>query len=129
MLDDQGKLIPRWTKLRHESDETIRISRTIVKQVIDSKQAILSKDAASDERFDMSQSIADFRIRSLICAPLIDSDGRVLGILQVDTKDHKKQFGQEDLDVLKTGDVVALIAMGPGATIEVILGVVTAASK
>eukprot|EP00797_Seminavis_robusta_P012257 Sro194_g082740.2 (253) ;mRNA; f:25288-26046 len=36
---------------------------------------------------------------------------------------------QEDLDVLKTGDVVTLIAMGPGATIEVILGVVTAAAK
>ncbi|CAB9496058.1 Chalcone synthase A (Fragment) [Seminavis robusta] len=36
---------------------------------------------------------------------------------------------QEDLDVLQTGDVVALIAMGPGATIEVILGVVTAAAK
>lgn len=101
LREQGGQLIPRWTKLRHDtSNETIRISKTIVSQVIESKQAILSADATSDERFDMSQSIADFRIRSLICAPLMDADGNVMGVIQIDTKDQGKKFRQEDLDVL-----------------------------
>ena len=64
------------------------------------KQAILSADAASDARFESSQSIADFRIRSMMCAPLIDSDGEVLGAIQIDTLDQRSQFQQDDLDML-----------------------------
>jgi serine phosphatase RsbU (regulator of sigma subunit) len=85
---------------REESEDTIRISRTIMKQVLADKQAILSADAASDARFEMSQSIADFRIRSMMCAPLIDSDGEVLGAIQIDTLDQRSQFQQDDLDML-----------------------------
>ena len=57
-----GKLVPRWIRMRREeSSDSVRISRTIIRTVMDSKQAILSADAATDERFEMSQSIADFR--------------------------------------------------------------------
>ena len=64
------------------------------------KQAILSADAATDARFEMSQSIADFRIRSMMCAPLVDSDGEALGAIQIDTLDQRSRFQQEDLDML-----------------------------
>lgn len=96
-----GRLVPRWTKARREdAADSIRISRTICKQVMESKQAILSADAASDQRFEMSQSIADFRIRSMMCAPLVDSDGKALGVLQIDTLDQRKRFQNEDLELL-----------------------------
>jgi len=96
-----GQLVPRAVKHRREnSDDTIRISRTIVNQVMNSKEAVLSADAASDARFEMSQSVADFRIRSMMCAPLVDTDGDAIGILQVDTVDQRSRFQQEDLDVL-----------------------------
>ncbi len=107
-----GQLIPMWTKVRRqESEDTIRISRTIVRQVMESKEAILSADAASDERFEMSQSIADFRIRSMMCAPLMDTEGRALGVLQVDTLDQRKRFQQEDLEVLASVAAQAGIAV------------------
>ncbi len=96
-----GRLIPRWTKARREdAADSIRISRTICRQVMDSKQALLSADAASDERFEMSQSIADFRIRSMMCAPLVDSEGTSIGVLQIDTLDQRKRFQNEDLELL-----------------------------
>ncbi len=96
-----GPVIPKAIKHRRaDNDETIRISRTIVNQVLESKQAILSADAATDERFDMSQSIADFRIRSMMCAPLVNSDGDAFGVLQLDTLDQRARFTQEDLDVM-----------------------------
>ena len=85
---------------RGGDDETIRLSRTIVNEVLNSKQAILSKNTADDARFEMSQSITDFRIRSLDCAPLINSEGEVLGLIQLDSLDTRSQFQNEDLEVL-----------------------------
>jgi hypothetical protein len=58
LLDEDGQLIPRWTKLRNDQMDTIRISRAITNQVIETKEAILSSDVANDERFEMSQSFA-----------------------------------------------------------------------
>lgn len=101
LKDEKGGLIPRWSKLRREdSDDTLRISRTVVQEVLESKQAILSADAATDVRFETSESVADFRIRSMMCTPLINSDGEAVGVLQVDTLDQKKRFDQKDLEVL-----------------------------
>lgn len=96
-----GTLVPRWTKTRRASDEdSIRISRTIINKVIDSREAILSADAASDSMFASSESIADFRIRSMMCAPLIDSVGNAFGALQIDTLDQRGRFTQNDLELL-----------------------------
>jgi GAF domain-containing protein len=78
--------------LRREdpSESTIRISRTIINEVVNSKQAILSADAASDQRFELSESVADFRIRSMMCAPLINTEREVLGTIQVDTLETER---------------------------------------
>lgn len=96
-----GQLIPRAVKYRRaDRDDTIRISRTIVNQVLETQQAVLSADAASDARFEMSQSIADFRIRSMMCAPLVNSEGQSLGVIQLDSIESRSRFQQEDLDVL-----------------------------
>ena len=111
LADDEGKLIPRWSKARREDVEDFRVSRTIARTVMESKEAILSVDAAMDERFDMAQSIADFRIRSMMCAPLLDSDGNSMGVLQIDTVDQRKRFQQEDLEVLVAVAVQASTAI------------------
>lgn len=101
LLDENGTLVPKWTKLRREnSNDTIRVSRTIANRVMQTKEAIISADAANDERFEMSQSIADFRIRSMMCAPLLDGENNSLGILQIDTLDQRQRFQNEDLELL-----------------------------
>ena len=64
-----GRLVPKAVKYRRLDDaQTVRISRTIVRNVMATKEAILSADAATDARFDMAESIVDFHIRSMICA-------------------------------------------------------------
>lgn len=96
-----GRLVPKAVKCRcADETEVLRISRTIVHSVMESKQAILSADAASDSRFDMAESIVDFKIRSMMCAPLVTGEGDALGVIQIDTNDHRKWFNREDLDVL-----------------------------
>ena len=112
LRQEDDTLVPRWTKVRREDQEdTIRISRTIVSQVMQLREAVLSADAGSDERFEMSQSIADFRIRSVMCAPLIISDGRALGVLQIDTLNQRHRFQPADLEVLASVASQAAIAI------------------
>ncbi len=113
VLREGDNLVPRWIKTRQEDQqETFRISRTVMREVMESKQAIISLDATSDERFEMANSIADFRIRSMIVAPLFDSDGEPLGAIQMDTLDSKRHFETGDLEIL------AGIATQAGVAIE-----------
>jgi phosphoserine phosphatase RsbU/P len=102
LLEPQsGRLVPKAIKYRRSEDtQSVKISRTIINSVMTSKQAVLSADAASDERFDMAESIVDFRIRSMMCAPLITGEGNALGVIQIDTLDSRNRFNREDLDVL-----------------------------
>ena len=85
---------------RSDVDEKMRFSRTIIEEAMRSRRAILSADAASDQRFNMAQSITDLRIRSMICAPMIDGDGEPLGAIQIDTMNQRSRFTDEDLEVL-----------------------------
>jgi serine phosphatase RsbU (regulator of sigma subunit)/pSer/pThr/pTyr-binding forkhead associated (FHA) protein len=97
---ESGALVPQAVKCRDEDGQTIRLSRTIANDVMKSKEAVLSADAASDSRFDMAESIVDFQIRSMMCAPLVGSDGSALGVIQVDSLDQRKSFNRDDLEVL-----------------------------
>jgi serine phosphatase RsbU (regulator of sigma subunit) len=102
LKDEQNnKLIPKAIKNRREQgDDSLKISRTIVKQVMENGQAMLLADASSDSQFNMSQSISDFRIRSIMCVPLKSQAELPMGIIQVYTEDRRHQFTQEDLDLL-----------------------------
>jgi len=97
----EAPFVPVASKARRAEDEVnMRFSRTIVEQAIEGRKAILSADASTDSRFNMAQSIADFQIRSLICAPMIAGDGELLGVIQVDTRDQRSRFTDLDLQVL-----------------------------
>ncbi|MDA7952096.1 MAG: SpoIIE family protein phosphatase [Pirellulaceae bacterium] len=110
-----GHLVPKWSKFRQSNHEgTARISQTILQQVMAQREAILSADAATDSRFEMSQSIVDFRIRSMMCAPLINSDNEVIGVIQIDTLDQKNRFNANDLEVLASVAAQAAISIENG---------------
>ncbi|GIW79951.1 MAG: hypothetical protein KatS3mg105_1758 [Gemmatales bacterium] len=111
--DEQSKrLVPRVIKTRRANDETTaRFSRTIIEQCVKSVQAILSEDASSDEKFAMSQSIADFRIRSVMCAPLWTQNNKGIGVIQLDTQDRSKKFTNDDLKLLMAVAAQASVAL------------------
>ena len=82
------------------SDRTPSISLTIVREAMNSGEAILSADAMGDNRFQGSQSIAGMRLRSMMCAPLMGLDGQALGLVQLASRDVTLPFVESDLDVL-----------------------------
>ncbi|MCA9138687.1 MAG: SpoIIE family protein phosphatase [Planctomycetales bacterium] len=102
MEAENDQLQTRWVKTRQTRDETetVRISRTIIRRVISTGEAILSFDAMEDSRFDSSESIADFSIKSMICAPLGDAEGNNFGAIQIDSTQGRGQFVEEDIDLL-----------------------------
>jgi serine phosphatase RsbU (regulator of sigma subunit) len=96
--ENSDKLLPKMIKTRRPNAETTaRFSKSIVKQCMETTQALLSEDASSDSRFGLSQSISDFRIRSVMCVPLCTADGKAFGVIQLDTQDRSKKFTQDDL--------------------------------
>jgi sigma-B regulation protein RsbU (phosphoserine phosphatase) len=102
ILKEEKNLIAKVTRTRRvgEDDKT-RFSRKIVNRCIDTGQGILSEDASSDSQFDMSQSIADCKIRSMVVAPLLGrNNGPAFGVIQLDTQDRFKKFTQDDLRLL-----------------------------
>ena len=107
-----GKIVPKAMNARRpQDDEKIRISLTLIRKVMDSKRPLLSTDAATDSRFDMSQSIADFRIRSVMCAPLINNKNESIGVIQLDTLKKSIAFCEEDLELLVTVGMHASLAI------------------
>lgn len=108
-----GRVVPKAIQHRSgQSEETGIPSRTIVQQAMTTGQAIRSADAVSDDRFRASESIADFRIRSMLCAPLMGQEhSHALGVIQLDTQDVRNQFQEEDLEVLVSVASIAAMAV------------------
>ena len=101
LKDESGKLVSRAMKHRRaDEDATVKLSRAIINKVLTDKTGILSADAANDEIFTGSESIAGLQIRSMMCVPLLSHDGEPLGAINIDTQNPISQFSEEDLDLL-----------------------------
>lgn len=95
------ELRPVAVKTRQNTSEPANefaISHSIVQEVIAQKQAILSHDALSDNRFKDHESVIIHAIRSMMCAPLLVQD-QLLGLIQLDTCSYSPPFNPDDLEV------------------------------
>lgn len=110
---DPNKFVIQEVRTRRGDETQARFSKTIVRTCIETGKGLLSEDASSDARLkNLSQSITDFRIRSVMCAPLISpTSKRAFGVIQLDTQDRAKKFTQEDLDLLLAVAGQAAIAL------------------
>ncbi len=75
--------------------EGVTLSRTVVRQVIDERVAMLATDVSSDPRLEGVASLVTQAVRSFMCAPLLIHD-KVVGVLYVDSQRHT--FKEADLD-------------------------------
>lgn len=98
--DDDNNLRPIVVKNRRPGQGSERFSRTIVRRCLKTLESYLSEDASSDQDMNAAQSIAEFKIRSVMCVPLSTPDGKALGVIQLDSQDRTKKFSQDDLKFL-----------------------------
>jgi serine phosphatase RsbU (regulator of sigma subunit)/pSer/pThr/pTyr-binding forkhead associated (FHA) protein len=84
-----------------EQPEAIATSGTILRRAMSDRVALLSADAMGDQRFAMAASVMNFRIRSMMCAPIVErASEKALGIIHLDTSRQDRQFTPDDLDLL-----------------------------
>ena len=89
----------------------IAVSRTVLKQAMEKREALLCRDAMADSHFRLAQSIVSGGVRSMMIAPLVFQE-EVLGAIYVDTRQGVGQFDPADLQLLSVaaGHVAACLA-------------------
>lgn len=75
-------------------------SETIVHHVLRKRRPLRTTNAEHDPRFQGSISIANYHIRSVLCAPLSLQE-EILGVLYLDTRQQVRQFSEIDLQALE----------------------------
>ena len=110
---DNDQFLPLIVRNRDETKqevENIALSKTIIREVLEQKHALLLVDALGDEHFGVQESIVNLAIRGVMCAPLLYED-EVLGLIQVDNQSGRYAFHNEDLEILTAISAQVAISM------------------
>jgi Nif-specific regulatory protein len=93
-----------------QSTSDFAASSSVVKNVLNTGEAVLTFDALNDERFESSTSIIAQNILSIICIPLRTGE-RIFGVVYLDSRTMLKGFTDESLKFLTIFGNLAGIAI------------------
>jgi adenylate cyclase len=110
LLDDHGDLVPSIARDRGGSRLGRTVPLSIAGKAIEEKVAILSDNAPEDVRFT-GESIVHQQVRSAVCAPLVGSENRALGVLYVDSLTSAHRFTENDLDFVVAFSGIVAVAI------------------
>ncbi len=91
-------------------EDTVEVSRTLLRKVADEHKAILTTNAPSDARFRGSVSIPLHDIRSAMCSPMVHEE-ELVGIVYLDTVGVVERFDTRGLELLVAISGPAAIAI------------------
>jgi serine phosphatase RsbU (regulator of sigma subunit) len=96
-IDVDGAFEPKWWKVRDSDPKSkIKVSRSVVQRIVETADVQLIDDAFN--AIDNAKNIRDINLRSIMCAPLLNAEGKVFGMLQLDSAKIKR-FSESDLEV------------------------------
>ncbi|HEX6052335.1 MAG TPA: adenylate/guanylate cyclase domain-containing protein [Gemmatimonadaceae bacterium] len=110
LLDDHGDLVPSIARDRTGVKLGRTVPLSIARKAIEEKVAILSDNAPEDVRFT-GQSIVHQQVRSAVCAPLVGSENRAIGVLYVDSLTSAHRFTEDDLDFVVAFSGIVAVAI------------------
>jgi len=95
-----GELVPAVVRVSEGiSAEDIRLSKTLVKTVIEKRNGLLLMDTANSSAVSLSESIRLSGVKSVLAAPL-ENEGEVVGLIYVDCRMGHRSFEEADLRLL-----------------------------
>lgn len=106
--EDGMKIAVARERGKDEQPEEVRISRTVMEEVMVNGKSVLTSDAQHDPKF-ASQTMALLGVRSVLAVPLSVKEGAVFGIVYADSPTYENTFGEEHLNILTTLASVASI--------------------
>ena len=102
---------------KDERVEEVRISRTVMDEVMKNGKSVLTSDAQHDPRY-ASQTMALLGIRSVLAVPLSVDERDVFGIIYADSPTYETIFAEEHLNILMTLASVAAIRVENASLLE-----------
>ncbi|HET9711883.1 MAG TPA: sigma 54-interacting transcriptional regulator [Pyrinomonadaceae bacterium] len=96
-------------------DETIKVSRTLARQVLRDGTGLLIGDR--DYTASLNQSLEDAQTSSVLCVPLIMT-GRSLGVLYLDTNEPNVHFDSDHLQLASAIAAITAVAIENARHIE-----------
>jgi len=102
---------------KDERLEEVRISRTVMEEVMKKGNSVLTSDAQHDPRY-ASQTMLLLGIRSVLAVPLSVGGDAVFGIIYADSPTDKTVFAEEHLNILTTLASVASIRVENAKLLE-----------
>ena len=94
--------------VRSVRGEGFRISTAVRDRVLKERASLLVRDTALDEAFKSRDSIVGQQVQSVMAVPLQTND-RVIGLVNVDSRSFARPFTPDDLDLLTVLANVAAI--------------------
>lgn len=98
-------------------EEAFKVSKTIVRRVVESEAPVLTTNAQADPRFDAQMSVAAYQLRSIICVPL-KLKHELIGVLYVDNRAHAGIFKENDLELISAFADQAAVAIDSARLFE-----------
>ena len=98
-----------WDRVRGPG-HPVRVSRTVVQRVRRDRVGVVVNDVSRDEVFNQIQTLAELRVSSLLCVPLVVSGGAV-GAIYLDSQAPSEHFDDRHLQVMTAVAGIASIAL------------------
>jgi transcriptional regulator with GAF, ATPase, and Fis domain len=87
--------------IAEEADIKSLISTTVLKQIIDERQAVIIGDTAKlPQGATQHDSIVRNHIRAVACTPVFNTSSRLIGLLYVDNQSRTSEFTAQDAEML-----------------------------
>ena len=102
---------------KNEQLEEVRISTTVMNEVMKNGKSVLTSDAQHDPRY-ASQTMALLGVRSVLAVPLSVDERDVFGIIYADSPTYETTFTEEHLNILTTLASVAAIRVENASLLE-----------
>lgn len=80
-------------------EKDLQFSKSVVQNVLEQGQAILTSNAQLDPRFEGSESIIAYGLHSILCVPLMRQE-HALGVIYLENRARSGVFTLEDRDLL-----------------------------
>ncbi len=102
---------------RRGQDESIKVSRTVTKWVLDHGESLLITNQAEVKDFEQSDSLIADRPGSVLCVPLVMLE-RTLGVIYLDTKQPDTLFDKDHLQLVSAISAITAVAIENARHIE-----------
>lgn len=95
---------------RRGPDESIRVSRTVSKWVLQHGESLLTNNLAEAKDLATAESLITERPRSILCVPLIMLE-RTLGVIYLDTAEPDSVFDKDHLQLVSAISAITSVAI------------------